>query len=637
MVFGIGLILLTWIKPGDRLRFIPVALVFVLTGRYMVWRFTDTLPPADETANFILGVAFLFIELLAVAGSLLTLITLSRTKSRSGDVDRTLSQRNADHADPPVDVFICTYNEEAQILERTITGALAMDYSNYRVWVLDDGRRDWLKELATSLGCQYLTRPDNAHAKAGNINHALAHVNALPCPPEFISVLDADFVPTKRFLRRTLALLEEPDVGVVQTPQHFINPDPIQANLGAADIWPDEQRFFFDVLMPSKDAWGTSFCCGTSSVIRFQALIQAGGFPTTSVTEDYLVTLRLKQFGFRTVYLNERLSLGLAPEGLAEYITQRSRWCLGFIQILRSQDGPMSKNSLSLTDRISLIESFLYWAGTYCFRLASLVIPISFFWFEVRAVNVELGEGLANFLPYFVAQVMVIGWLSRWRIMPILTDVSQLLAMREILASVAIGLIRPKGHKFQVTAKGGDRSKIIVQWRMILFFATFLVATLYGLMISFHLDPHRTLEDSSIVALFWSWYNILLLLVAIVCCIERPRMRRAERFQSTDCVEIRVRNGVVPVKMLDVSIYGMRLEGRHDLELDQTIDLTYRGLHLAGRVARVGSADVAISLEHSFNSRLAMIREIYSGRLEIFFEGVNASKLGKRIFSELMR
>ena len=90
--------------------------------------------------------------------------------------------------------------------------------------------------------------------------------------------------------------------------------------------------------MPSKDAWGTAFCCGTSSVIRLQALREAGGFPTTSITEDYLLTLRLKQFGFRTVYLNERLSLGLAPEGLDEYITQRSRWCLGFIQILRSSD-----------------------------------------------------------------------------------------------------------------------------------------------------------------------------------------------------------------------------------------------------------------------------------------------------------
>ena len=56
-----------------------------------------------------------------------------------------------------------------------------------------------------------------------------------------------------------------------------------------------------------------------------------GGFPTDSVTEDYLLTLRLREKGIRTIYLNEVLSLGLAPEGLKEYYGQRSRWCLGAI------------------------------------------------------------------------------------------------------------------------------------------------------------------------------------------------------------------------------------------------------------------------------------------------------------------
>ena len=75
---------------------------------------------------------------------------------------------------PLVDVFICTYNEEEAILERTIIGALSMDYPRYRVWVLDDGRRAWLEALCERLGSGYLTRPDNAHAKAGNINNGLA-------------------------------------------------------------------------------------------------------------------------------------------------------------------------------------------------------------------------------------------------------------------------------------------------------------------------------------------------------------------------------------------------------------------------------------------------------------------------------
>ena len=125
-------------------------------------------------------------------------------------------------------MFICTYNEDEAILERTIVGAAAMDYGRFRVWVLDDGRRPWLEALSRRLGVGYLTRPDNAHAKAGNINNALKHVAALPEPPDFITILDADFVPTSQFLRRALSLFREGDVGIVQTPQHFINPDPLQ-------------------------------------------------------------------------------------------------------------------------------------------------------------------------------------------------------------------------------------------------------------------------------------------------------------------------------------------------------------------------------------------------------------------------
>lgn len=58
-------------------------------------------------------------------------------------------------------------------------------------------------------------------------------------------------------------------------------------------------------------------------VPRTHALMEIGGFPTESVTEDFLVTLRLDERGWRTVYLNEPLTEGLAPEGLQEYIVQR--------------------------------------------------------------------------------------------------------------------------------------------------------------------------------------------------------------------------------------------------------------------------------------------------------------------------
>ena len=475
LVAGMLLLLLPWIRRESAWRLLPIAIVLALTVRYLLWRVTVTIPPISDTTDFIVGCLFFAIECAAVTGSIISYITLTRTKQRSSEVDANSEWLASLEKPPLVDVFICTYNEEREILERTMLGATGMSHPNFRVWVLDDGRRPWLAELAAELKCNYLTRSDNAHAKAGNINNALRHVAALETPPDFISILDADFVPTAAFLTRALALFRDDSVGIVQTPQHFINPDPIQANLQASDTWPDEQRYFFDVLMPAKDAWGTAFCCGTSSVIRMVALAKVGGFATESVTEDYLLTLRLKRHGYQTVYLNERLSLGLAPEGIKEYITQRSRWCLGFMQIVRGADGPFKfGNGLHFLDRLSLVESLLYWSAAYLFRVAGILIPILYLLFDIHAVNVGTADGIANFVPYYLAQIAVMAWLSGQRVLPVMTDVSQLLAAREILTAVAIGLFRPKGQKFKVTAKGGDRSKTVIQWRMLITFAAFL-------------------------------------------------------------------------------------------------------------------------------------------------------------------
>ncbi|NJO33156.1 MAG: glycosyltransferase [Rhodospirillales bacterium] len=352
---GLVVALLPWLRRESSMaRTIVIAVSITLGWQYMFWRVTQTLPDAGFTADYVVGVLFVTVEALALLSTSLSFFFLTRIRNRTKDVEDNMSWLMSQPVLPRVDVLVCTYNEDDNILEQTIVGAMAMEYANFRVWVCDDGRRPWLGELCRKLGCGYITRNDNAHAKAGNINNALKHLSTLPDPPQFISILDADFVPTPQFLTRTMTLFRDETVGIVQTPQHFINPDPIGGNLSTGRVWPDEQRYFFDVLMASKDAWGAAFCCGTSSVLRYAALMKIGGFPTDSVTEDYLVTLRLRAIGYQTVYLNERLSLGLAPEGLKEYITQRSRWCLGFVQICAARADHGGSTAIS---RLSIASS----------------------------------------------------------------------------------------------------------------------------------------------------------------------------------------------------------------------------------------------------------------------------------------
>ncbi len=504
--------------------------------------------------------------------------------------------------------------------------------------MLDDGRRPWLRDLSDQLGANYLTRTDNAHAKAGNINNGLLHVASLERPPDFIAILDADFVPMPNFLDRTLALFREKDVGIVQTPQHFINPDPLQSNLAASRVWPDEQRYFFDVVMASKDAWDAAFCCGTSSVIRFAPLWQVGGLPTWSVTEDYLLTLRLKVEGYRTIYLNERLSLGLAPEGLKEYITQRSRWALGFAQICRGPLGPLRLgNGLSLIDRISLIDTFLYWFASYAFRLLGIVVPILYWLLDVRSVQADVTTTLSYYFPSFMAQIVIMGWMSQSRIVPIMSDVSQLLGASAIMKAMAVGLFRPKGHKFHVTAKGGDRSKRLVQWPVLTSFLIYLVLTVGGVVWAFLVEDGTKLRDSSALCLFWSWYNILILTIACVVCIEEPRLRNAERVLADDSVDLRFGDAVRSFAVRDISLTGMLLAGAPPVALGSSVTVSIAGLSLPAKVARVKQDEFALSFEQSDTFRSDLIRLIYSGRYSAQVTRVRPTKVVGAILGRITR
>ena len=499
-------------------RSLMTGISVALLIRYFVWRVTQTLPPPGFTADALVGYPFMLAEMASLLAVCLSLLFLTRTIDRSADAKDEAKSGVAVATAPLVDVFICTYNEEKAILERTIIGATGLKYGNYRVWVLDDGRRLWLKRLAEELGCHYLIRPDNRHAKAGNINHALRHVAGLHDKPEFVAILDADFVPMPEFLTRTTSLMADKAVGVVQTPQHFINPDPIQSNLAATEVWPDEQRFFFDILMPAKDAWGVAFCCGTSSVIRYSGLMEIGGFPTDSVTEDYLVTLRLKERGYLTVYLNERLTLGLAPEGLKEYITQRSRWCLGFMQIVRGRSGPFSlQSNLTLIDRLSLVDAFMSWTASYGMKVLGLVVPWLYLLFGIKAVYADLSELLRYFLPFYVWHAFTMAWISRGRSLAIMTDVSQYIAAPAVVKAIIMGLIRPKGHKFQVTAKGGDRNQRFIEWPLLRLYGSALLITLLAIAYAFIINPQGDSIAYGGLALAWSLYNCVIL--AIVCLV----------------------------------------------------------------------------------------------------------------------
>lgn len=573
VVVGLRLLVLPLLDPKLRQwRALLLGVTMLLAWRYMIWRFTDTVAPLGWTADAVFSWGFAILEALTVLSSTIAFIILSRVKERSLEADQHRDWWKPGRP-PQVDIFIATYNEQLEVLERTIVGAKAIGYPALRIFILDDGRREWLRATCERHGVGYLIRPDNSHAKAGNINHALRLRAGDPDAPDFIAVLDADFVPHIDFVERVLALFHAPDVGLVQTPQHFFNPDPIQHNLGISSAYPDEQRHFFDNVEPSRDAWGIAVCCGTSSMVRVRAVEDIGGFPTESVTEDFLLTLRLSENGWRTVYLNEPLTEGLAPEGLQEYIVQRGRWCLGMMQIVRNVYSPFGDNRLGFLQRLSVFDSLLYWSTTFPFRLASLICPLLYWWGGVTVVNASVTDILVYYLPYYLAVMIVLNWLSRGLFIAILNDVAQLVAAWPITRAVTLGLLTPGPHKFSVTAKGGDRTRVVVQWPLMMPFLLLFALTVGGMIVpltsDFLFNHAATAGDGMAVVMFWTVYNLFVLLVAIAACIERPRPNRPQR-QIVEPVTLLMAGREHRGWLVNLGVGGARVSGLSELQPGMT-------------------------------------------------------------------
>jgi len=614
VVLGLAFLLLPHVRRDH-----PVVRVFLLgitaalALRYLFWRVTETLPPLGLNLDAVASLLFVTIEGGALVSSLTAYLILTRRKERSREADENLTWWG--EARPPrVDLYIATYNEELEVLERTLAGTQSLDYPHVRVFVLDDGRREWLAEVCARYGAEHRTRPDNKHAKAGNINHTLSQRMKDDDAPDFVAVLDADFVPHRNFVSRALALFHDPVVGLVQTPQHFFNPDPVQHNLYVANAYPDEQRFFFDHIEPARDGWGIAVCCGTSSMVRVEAVKQIGGLPTESVTEDFLLTIRLDSHGWRSVYLNEALTEGLAPEGLHEYVVQRGRWCLGMMEIIRNVYNPFTSRELRPLQRLSLLDSLLYWTTTFPFRLVSLACPLLYWYFGVIVVNASVTDVMSYYVPYYVAVLVTLNWISRGMIVPVLNDVGQLLAALPVTRAVCMGLFTKGPHKFRVTAKGGDRTKTVVQWPLMKPFAVLFALTLLGLVLPLMFDvgfEHVSRAGDGIrIILFWTIYNLVVLGVAMLACVERPRVNRPQR-ETTERATLSISTqwgAQVDVAWIDhLGIDEARVRGPSGLDDGATGTLEIAGVGGVG-VSVMGSLDdgyrLALNPTHEQKDRI---------------------------------
>ena len=597
-----------------------IAIVACTVLSYLRWRLMDTIPWGGTASDLWWPLTCLAVEMLALFDAAILLAILSRPTDRSAEADAGEARLRALRADseaslPPVDVFIATYNEPREVLEKTILGCLALDWPEARVWVLDDGRRPWVQDFCIAKGAGYINRPDNKGAKAGNINHGLTLTDA-----PFVAVFDADFVPQRDFLMRTMGFFDDAKIGIVQIPHSFYNHDPMQTNLGLQQSMPDDQRFFFEAIMPGRDGWDASFCCGSNSVTR-RSLFEGigGGLPEGSITEDMLLTLASLRQGYVTRYLNEPLAFGLAPESISAFFVQRQRWAQGAIQILYLKEGPLGPG-LRLRHRLFFLPSA--WITQGLQSVFALLAPILFLLFDLSPmVGVDLSGLVFYLVPMIVALIGGITLLAPRRYYPMAAQVLGLFQAFRILPVALQTLLHPKGLVFKVTPKGSDASG--GSWESTILFSALTLIALNVLGVAINLMPdYRVVSQQGLVPVvsFWVAVNILLLLLVAMMCLEKPRIRGEERFALKKPVTLLGEQGVLVTSGRgDISLSGIGLQLDHpvDIAVGDRVQVTVPDVGIVrGFVRRAGSR-IGVGFDfHSEEIRDRLIVALFTDRIE---------------------
>src|ERR1019366_8350559 len=204
-----------------------------------------------------------------------------------------------------IDVFIASYNEDVELVRLSIIDAKNLNYPfpdvEIKIYVLDDGRRDGrdpskenMKKVAEEEQVNYLIREHNQGYKAGNLKNAMEKTNG-----DLFAILDADTRAFPDFLVHTTGYFKKQKVAWVQTPQWFYDitdaeklSSIINSKLKLTnkklirlsdflfgkievneDIFGNEPRLFYDVILRKRNFHNAAFCCGAGSIHRREAVM----------------------------------------------------------------------------------------------------------------------------------------------------------------------------------------------------------------------------------------------------------------------------------------------------------------------------------------------------------------------------
>ena len=320
-------------------------------------------------AYFVFSLYFillLFIFLYSVVAFYLTVVYLkSRAQPKKQGNLSVLLESNY----PIVTVQLPVYNE-MYVIERLIDAVCQFDYPSHKleIQVLDDSNDETVVIIANKVAewqtkgvdIQYIRRDDRKGFKAGALDFGMKQ-----CKGEFIAIFDADFVPEKDFLKKTIfPFVKNDKVGVVQTRWGHLNQN--YSLLTKLQAFALNAHFRVEQVGRNKGKHFINFN-GTAGIWRKSCIEDAGGWSADTLTEDLDLSYRAQLKGWKFKYIEKVVVPAELPISMSGLKNQQFRWSKGAAECTRKNLGKVLKSKdlsvwTKFTATFHLLNSSLYLA-----------------------------------------------------------------------------------------------------------------------------------------------------------------------------------------------------------------------------------------------------------------------------------
>jgi cellulose synthase (UDP-forming) len=256
-----------------------------------------------------------------------------------------------------INIFLPVCGEDIRVLRNTWEGVNTLNNSKYDLEpvVLDDMDHPEVRKLAKEFNFRYIVRPNRGEMKkAGNLKYGFEQTDG-----DFLVILDADFKPRSDFLIDTVPYMENPKIGIIQTPQFFDNHSELHRRSpltsGAGNI----QEYFYRIIQNSRNTFGGSICVGSCALYRRKALEEVGGTAQVEHSEDVHTGFSLVDKGWTLKYMPLPLSKGVCPEDMHSFFKQQTRWCSGSMSMMVNPK--FWKSKISVLTKMCYISGFMFY------------------------------------------------------------------------------------------------------------------------------------------------------------------------------------------------------------------------------------------------------------------------------------